>query len=75
MRAVSIYTATSIRGRWGKNGHVGYALEYYAEGHKQPDVLFDYEPVENVNENRAELIALLYDKLWRGYSTPDRNTR
>ena len=59
MRAVSIYTATSIRGRWGKNGHVGYALEYYAEGHKQPDVLFDYEPVENVNENRAELIALL----------------
>ena len=46
MRAVSIYTATSIRGRWGKNGHVGYALEYYAEGHKQPDVLFDYEPVD-----------------------------
>lgn len=59
MRAVSIYTATSIRGRWGKNGHIGYALEYYAKGHKQPDVLFDYEPVENVNENRAELIALL----------------
>ncbi|MFQ8778299.1 MAG: hypothetical protein ACLR78_13860 [Roseburia sp.] len=22
MRAVSIYTATSIRGRWGKNGHI-----------------------------------------------------
>lgn len=59
MREVSIYTATSIRGRWEKDGHIGYALEYYAEGCKYPKTLIDYEQVSDLNENRAELEALI----------------
>lgn len=59
MKEVSIYTATSIRGRWERDGHIGYALEYYKEGCKYAKTLIDYEAVENLNENRAELEALI----------------
>lgn len=59
MKEVSIYTATSIRGRWEKDGHIGYVLEYYAEGSKYPKTLIDYEQVSGLNENRAELEALI----------------
>lgn len=59
MKEVSIYTATSIRGRWEKDGYIGYVLEYYAEGNKYPKTLPGYEQVSGLNENRAELEALI----------------
>lgn len=59
MKEVSIYIASSIRGRWSRDGYIGYYLEYYKEGHKYPDTLPDYERVENMNENRAEQEALI----------------
>ncbi len=59
MREVSIYTATSIRGRWNRDGYVGYCLEYYREGSKYPNTLIDYERVEDLNANRAEQEALI----------------
>lgn len=59
MREVSIYIASSIRGRWSRDGYVGYYLEYYKEGSKYPNILPDYERVENMNENRAEQEALI----------------
>lgn len=59
MKEVSVYTATSIRGRWERDGYIGYALEYYPQGRKYPETLIDYEQVEELNENRAELEALI----------------
>lgn len=59
MKEVSIYIATSIRGRWNRDGYIGYCLEYYREGSKYPSTLTDYERVENLNANRAEQEALI----------------
>lgn len=59
MKEVSIYIATSIRGRWNRDGYVGYTLEYYKEGSKYPSTLTDYERVEDLNANRAEQEALI----------------
>lgn len=63
MKEVNIYIASSIQGRWSRSGYIGYCLEYYPEGRKYPRTLIDYEPVENVNKNRAEQEALI-----RGFS-------
>lgn len=59
MKEVSIYIATSIRGRWNRDGYIGYCMEYYKEGSKYPSTLTDYERVEDLNENRAEQEALI----------------
>lgn len=59
MKEVCIYIATSVRGRWNRDGYVGYCLEYYKDGCKYPRTLTDYERVENMNENRAEIEALI----------------
>lgn len=59
MREVSIYIASSIRGRWSKDGYIGYCIEFYSEGIKYPATLTNYEKVENMNENRAEQEALI----------------
>ena len=58
MKEMSIYTATSIRGRWNKDGYIGYTLEYYPKDSKYPRTLTDFAPVEDMNENRAEITAL-----------------
>lgn len=59
MRSVSIYTATSIKGRWERNGYVGYCLEYYPPGRNLPEVRKHIEAVESMNTNRAEMEALI----------------
>lgn len=59
MKEVSIYIATSIHGRWNRDGYIGYCLEYYKDGSKYPNTLTDYERVEDLNENRAEQQALI----------------
>ena len=59
MREVSIYIVTSIQGRWNRNGYIAYCLEYYQKGNKYPSTLQGYEPVEDMNENRASLEALI----------------
>ena len=59
MRAVSIYTATSIKGRWERDGYIGYTLEYYPPGRNLPEVRKHIELVESMNANRAEMEALI----------------
>ncbi len=59
MKEVSIYIASSIRGRWNRDGYIGYCLEYYRDGCRYPETLTDYERVESLNENRAEMEALI----------------
>ena len=59
MKEVSIYIASSIRGRWNRDGYIGYCLEYYRDGCRYPETLTDYERVEGLNENRAEMEALI----------------
>ena len=59
MRAVSIYIATSIKGRWERDGYIGYCLEYYPQGKNLPEVRKHIEPVEQMNGNRAEMEALI----------------
>ena len=34
MKEVNIYIVAGIKGRWPKDGHIGYALEYYRENGK-----------------------------------------
>ena len=59
MKEVNVYLASSIRGRWPRDGYIGYALEYYPPGKNMPAVLRCCEPVQNMNENRAQLEALI----------------
>lgn len=59
MKEVSIYIATSIQGRWARNGHIGYVLEYYPENSKCPRLCKGMEPVENMNENSSVMEALI----------------
>lgn len=58
MKNISIYIATTIPGRWNRDGYIGYTLEYYPEHRKYPETKEDYVYVENMNKNRAELKAL-----------------
>lgn len=59
MKEVSIYIESSIRGRWNRDGYIGYVLEYYPEDSKYPKTLPGYEQVENMNENRSQIEALI----------------
>ena len=59
MKEVSIYIMTGIRGRWQQDGHIGYALEYYKENSKYPAVIREVVPVQQMNENRSTLEALI----------------
>ena len=59
MKEVSIYIVTGIRGRWQQDGHIGYALEYYKENSKYPAVIREVGPVQQMNENRSTLEALI----------------
>lgn len=59
MKEVSVYIDTSIAGRWVKDGYVGYCLEYYPEGKNRPTTRYGYAWVEKMNENRAQLEALI----------------
>ena len=59
MKEVSIYIVTGIRGRWQQDGHIGYALEYYKENCKYPAVIREVVPVQQMNENRSTLEALI----------------
>ena len=59
MKEVSIYIVTGIRGRWQQDGHIGYALEYYKENSKYPAVIREVVPVQQENENRSTLEALI----------------
>lgn len=59
MKEVSIYITTDIRGRWEKNGSIAYTLEYYRESSLMPDLIEEVAPVQQMNENRAELEALI----------------
>lgn len=59
MKEVSIYIVSSIRGRWDKTGYIGYVLEFHREGSKYPVTLKNIEKVEQMNENRSELEALI----------------
>ena len=59
MKEVSIYIVTGIRGRWQQDGHIGYALEYYKENSKYPAVIREVVPVQQMNENRSTLEALI----------------
>ena len=59
MKEVSIYIVTGIRGRWQQDGHIGYALEYYKENSKYPAVIKEVVPVQQQNENRSTLEALI----------------
>lgn len=59
MREVSIYIATSIKGRWERDGYIGYCLEYYPPGKDLPEIRREIEPVGHMNTNRAELEALI----------------
>lgn len=59
MKEVGIYIAASVKGRWSRNGYIGYVLEYYPENSKYPKRLINYEQVQDVNENRAQQEALI----------------
>ena len=59
MKEVSIYIVTGIRGRWQQDGHIGYALEYYKENRRYPAVIREVVPVQQQNENRSTLEALI----------------
>ena len=59
MKEVSIYIVTGIKGRWQQDGHIGYALEYYKENSKYPAVIREVVPVQQMNENRSTLEALI----------------
>lgn len=59
MKEVSIYIVTGIKGRWQQDGYVGYVLEYYRENRKYPDLLREVVPVQQMNENRSTLEALI----------------
>jgi len=59
MKEVSIYIVTGIKGRWQQDGHIGYALEYYKENSKYPAVIMEVVPVQQMNENRSTLEALI----------------
>lgn len=59
MKEVSIYIVTGIKGRWQQDGHIGYALEYYRENSKYPAVIREVVPVQQMNENRSTLEALI----------------
>ena len=59
MKEVSIYIVTGIKGRWQQDGYIGYALEYYKENSKYPAVIKEVVPVQQQNENRSTLEALI----------------
>jgi len=59
MKEVSIYIVTGIKGRWQQDGYIGYALEYYKENCKYPAVIREVVPVQQMNENRSTLEALI----------------
>lgn len=59
MKEVSIYIESSIHGRWNRDGYIGYVLEYYPEDSKYSKTLSGYERVENMNENRSQIEALI----------------
>ncbi len=59
MKEVSIYIVTGIKGRWQQDGYIGYALEYYRENSKYPAVIKEVVPVQQMNENRSTLEALI----------------
>lgn len=59
MKEVSIYVYTSISGRWNRDGYIGYCLEYYKAGARNPDTKYGYHRVENMNANRAAQEALI----------------
>lgn len=59
MKEVSIYIVTGIKGRWQQDGYIGYALEYYKENCKYPAVIRKVVPVQQMNENRSTLEALI----------------
>ena len=64
MKEVSIYIVTGIKGRWQQDGHIGYALEYYKEYSKYPAVIREVVPVQQMNENRSTLEALIQALHW-----------
>lgn len=59
MKEVSIYIVTGIKGRWQQDGYIGYVLEYYKENSKYPAVIREVVPVQQMNENRSTLEALI----------------
>lgn len=59
MKEVNIYVASSIRGRWERDGYIGYVLEYYPEGRRYPETLHGHEHVSGMNENRSQTEALI----------------
>ena len=59
MKEVSIYIVTGIKGRWQQDGHIGYVLEYYKENSKYPAVIREVVPVQQMNENRSTLEAII----------------
>lgn len=59
MKEVNIYIVTGIKGRWQQDGYIGYALEYYKENSKYPAVIREVVPVQQMNENRSTLEALI----------------
>ena len=59
MKEVSIYIVTGIKGRWQQDGYVGYVLEHYRENRKYPDLLREVVPVQQMNQNRSTLEALI----------------
>lgn len=60
MKEVSIYIVAGIKGRWPKDGHIGYVLEYYRENSRYPAVIREVVPVQQLNESRATLEALIH---------------
>ena len=46
MKEVSIYIVAGIKGRWPKDGHIGYVLEYYRENSRYPAVIREVVPVQ-----------------------------
>ena len=59
MKEVSIYIVTGIKGRWQQDGHIGYVLEYYKENSRYPALIREIAPVQQMNENRSTLEALI----------------
>lgn len=59
MKEVSIYIVAGIKGRWPKDGYIGYVLEYYRENSRYPAVIREVVPVQQLNESRATLEALI----------------
>jgi ribonuclease HI len=59
MKEVSIYIVTGIKGRWQQDGYIGYVLEYYKENSKYPVLVREVAPVQQMNENRSTLEALI----------------